>query len=400
GGTAQPEDWTLTATGYNPQNPQAGIYALSESGGPEGYEQTSLTCDNVVGPVTEVTLNPGENVTCTFVNDDIAPTLTIIKNVMNDDGGSAGATDFGIGTDAGELNFDSGKGTNPTVYTAATLMINANNAEKSEYSLFESDLPGYIEGRWSCSNGDGGDYNAAVVTLLPGEEVTCEITNDDVAPGLSIVKRVVNENGGTAVLADFNIATDAGTLVFDQGVTNGQTTTYTAQTLTDIIPNQSYSLSESGAPGYIAGDWICSNGNGGTYDNATVAVSLGDTVICEIVNDDIAPKLTLNKIIVNDNGGTALESDWILRAEGPTPIEGAGGPSSSDVQSTDIFSAGTYTLSESGPGGYRASAWSCDGGTQDGNQITLDLDQTAICTITNDDLNMGPLIFSDGFESD
>src|SRR5262249_28580937 len=50
------------------------------------------------------------------------------------------------------------------------------------------------------------------------------------------------------------------------------------------------------------------------------------------------------------------------------------------------FSAGTYTLSESGPSGYAASSWSCVGGTQASNQITVGLGESATCTITNDDI--------------
>ena len=43
----------------------------------------------------------------------------------------------------------------------------------------------------------------------------------------------------------------------------------------------------------------------GTHE---VTVALGDDITCTITNDDNAPKLTLNKVVVNDNGGTALES--------------------------------------------------------------------------------------------
>jgi hypothetical protein len=56
------------------------------------------------------------------------------------------------------------------------------------------------------------------------------------------------------------------------------------------------------------------------------------------------------------------------------------------VYSGATFSAGTYTLSESGPDGYIASTWVCVGGTQIGSQITLVLGESATCTITNDDI--------------
>lgn len=53
------------------------------------------------------------------------------------------------------------------------------------------------------------------------------------------------------------------------------------------------------------------------------------------------------------------------------------------------FSAGTYALSESdGPEGYNANTWSCVGGVQVDNQITLGLGESATCTITNDDIEL------------
>jgi hypothetical protein len=94
--------------------------------------------------------------------------------------------------------------------------------------------------------------------------------------------------------------------------------------------------------------------------------------------------LCLDKVVINDNGGTAVASNWTLSAAGPTPISGAGGV-------CDDVDAGTYTLSESaGPSGYVTSGlWDCvfaDGTTlNDVTQITLDNGESATCTITNDD---------------
>jgi hypothetical protein len=56
---------------------QAGTYALSELGPTSGYTNTSITCDDAPGvEVTSVTLELGDTITCTFVNDDIAPNPT------------------------------------------------------------------------------------------------------------------------------------------------------------------------------------------------------------------------------------------------------------------------------------------------------------------------------------
>ena len=94
----------------------------------------------------------------------------------------------------------------------------------------------------------------------------------------------------------------------------------------------------------------------------------------------VGAHLTLVKHVVNDDGRTAVATDFTLSASGPTSISGLGGVSSAAVP------AGTYTLGESGPPGYSASAWTCTGGTLAGSQITLAPGQAAVCEITNDDV--------------
>lgn len=92
--------------------------------------------------------------------------------------------------------------------------------------------------------------------------------------------------------------------------------------------------------------------------------------------------------MVNDNGGTAVASDFTLSADGPTPISGTGaainGPS---------FDQGTYALSETSLPGYSAGPWLCLGGTQDGASVTLSLGESATCTITNDDVSPKLIVF-------
>ena len=102
---------------------------------------------------------------------------------------------------------------------------------------------------------------------------------------------------------------------------------------------------------------------GGSLTGATVTLALGESATCTITNDDIPAQLTLVKQVVNDNGGTAAATDWTLTAAGPTPVSG---PTGDPAVTAAPVSAGSYDLSESGPAGYAASAWSCVGGTQTG----------------------------------
>ena len=72
---------------------------------------------------------------------------------------------------------------------------------------------------------------------------------------------------------------------------------------------------------------------------------LNTSATCTINNNDQPATLTLVKTVTNDNGGTALPTDWTLAAAGPTPITGTTG---SPAVTNATVNAGTYTLSESG----------------------------------------------------
>ena len=94
-------------------------------------------------------------------------------------------------------------------------------------------MAGYAPTAWTCTNGDGGAFDAGSVTVVAGDDpVTCSITNDDQPVELIIEKVVVNDDGGTAVVDDFGITTDAGALIFGTAVEDPTDTfTYTATTL-------------------------------------------------------------------------------------------------------------------------------------------------------------------------
>jgi cysteine-rich repeat protein len=99
------------------------------------------------------------------------------------------------------------------------------------------------------------------------------------------------------------------------------------------------------------------------------------------------PQLTLIKVVQNDNGGTLGVGDF------PLFINGV--PTSSGVPVE--LTAGDYLASETNQQGYAAGDWGgdCDAA---GN-VSLAAGEEATCTITNDDINLDPQIFSDGFES-
>ena len=69
-----------------------GTYVVSEDAPPAGYAQTSIVCDGVATDTVTVVANATK--TCTITNNDVSAKLIVIKNVLNDEGGTSVASDF------------------------------------------------------------------------------------------------------------------------------------------------------------------------------------------------------------------------------------------------------------------------------------------------------------------
>ncbi|HEU5056223.1 MAG TPA: hypothetical protein VFU21_06850, partial [Kofleriaceae bacterium] len=367
GGTALATAWTLAATGATSISGASGSaavtnvevmpgsYALSESGGPAGYLAGTWSCAGGSQSGASVTLAPDQSATCTITNDDIAPSLTLVKEVVNDNGGTAGAADWTL------------SGSGPTPISGAGGAVSGPTFSAGTYTLSESGPTGYVASAWSCA---GGTQVGDTIAVGLGQSATCTISNDDMPPVLILVKHVVNDNGGLASADDWVLSATGGpTPIFGSGGASSGPT-FSAGT---------YSLGELGPLGYAASAWSCV---GGVQSGSQITVGVGVSATCEITNNDRPPYLKLVKQVINDNGGTAVASDWTVSAAGPSPISGAG-----MVESGASFLKGTYALSESGgAAGYTAGTWSCVGdGVLSGSDVTLGLGDSAVCTITNDD---------------
>ena len=333
-------------------------YSVSESV-PSGWSLTGIVCSvtdanggtqSISGATVTIVLKEGELVTCTYSDQQLPAHLKLVKVVTNDNGGTAVATDFTLSA-AGPTPI-SGAGGAESDVTAGT------------YALSETNVSGYTASSWVCV---GGSQSGSSITLGGGQSATCTITNNDNAPALHLRKIVINDNGGTATVANFTLTADgtgandlSGTSPVDSGAG---------------LKADTFALSESSVSGYSASAWVCV---GGSQSGSSITLALGQSATCTITNDDQTAHLKLVKVVVNDNGGSAVATDFTLSAAGPSPISGAGG-AESDVN------AGSYTLSETSLWGYTASAWVCVGGTQSQSSLTLALGESATCTITNND---------------
>ncbi len=101
--------------------------------------------------------------------------ITVTKIVVNDNGGNNLIPDFQLFVDNGILA--------TAVTSGITTQVAAGN-----YTVFEDGVTGY-EGTY------GGDCSAeGKVTLNPGDDKHCTITNDDLPSNIHLLRNVVNDN--------------------------------------------------------------------------------------------------------------------------------------------------------------------------------------------------------------
>lgn len=300
-----------------------------------GYTATfSDGCD----ATGSISVGLGESKTCTITNDDQQASLTLKKTVVNDDGGTKTVSDFPL--------YINGK---------AAVSGTAYTLDAGSYTATESGLSGYTATAW------GTDCNAdGTITLAPGDTKTCTITNNDVAPTVTLTKTVTNDNGGTKSASDFTLTLDG------VAVTQGNATTVKA--------NTAIAIDEASVSGYrfvrITGDRGCPTALGGT-----VTLSEGQNLSCTVENDDIPARLTVIKNVDNAGVATTSSDAFTMTIAGVAVPDGDSFPGSSSGTTRTVI-PGTYSVTESGPAGYTASeSATCSGSIALGEEKT--------CTVTN-----------------
>jgi Concanavalin A-like lectin/glucanases superfamily/Prealbumin-like fold domain len=378
-----------------------GTYTITET--PNGnYDFMSFSQD-LDGETSgaQITVVAGENTDLTIVNKQKPGSLTVKKVVQNPNGSTATASDFSFRLNGGD----------PIPFIATEdEMIGENdfsNMAPGTYNITEDEVSGsYAISYDNCEV-------EVPVNGQPSESTTCTITNSDIPDGygaVTVVKNVVNDNGGEATVNDFTLQITDNTApapTFETlDLTPGQTINVSSSQATFLTAGHSYTVSEVNPfeDTYKQTGISCTSG-GSPIEGSTFTLDGQKSVVCTITNDDIAPKLTLVKNVVNTIGyttvGTATSGDWTLYASSTT--DGISGRTGEDSITEADVDAGTYNLSEgNGPEGYTASSWSCAATDQGGdddlpqlpsltllsdavvtNTVTLALGDDVTCTITN-----------------
>src|SRR5206468_2582233 len=162
-----------------------------------GVPQTDATAVNLSTATITIVPAEGQEIDCTFVNQQYA-TLIVFKNVVKTNGGTADASAFTVRvTGDHQTNVSAPGAATGTVYSLAP----------GNYTISEDAplLSGYKQTGFS---GDCDATGKIVITL--GGSKSCTITNHDI-PGHLIVRKVVdNTYSGTKKATDFSFSVNGG----------------------------------------------------------------------------------------------------------------------------------------------------------------------------------------------
>jgi uncharacterized repeat protein (TIGR01451 family) len=236
-------------------------------------------------------------------------TLTVIKQVINNNGGSKSASDFTIQV--------SGSNANPASF-AGSASGTAVSLDAGAYSVTETPPAGYSV---SYSSGCSG-------TLAAGGSATCTVTNNDNPPGTNDPgppgSTPTPPNVSATPAVDLSIVkTDApdpalvgGRIEYTLAVTNKGAAQATGVVVTDDLPDEVEFVSVSTSQG------TCTGGPVVTCDLGTLAVGASATV--RIVVRPLSPGLILNTGTVRGTETDANPADNTSTA--PTLVEGPFAP--------------------------------------------------------------------------
>lgn len=240
----------------------------------------------------------------------------------------------------GTFNFTGTNGVgSPALNTATSNPISSTafgvTNHAANITITEAATAGFVLQTAVCRD----QANAIVTSSLAGSTLTilaanyranqainCTFTNAKQAL-LTLVKRVTNDNGGTATVANFNVTTNAGALTFGAATGAAPTLSYTSNTLS--VNAGTYTLVESDAANYAEGTWTCTgtgaSGVLGTFNAGAVTLAAGAVVTCEITNNDS----NLADLQVTKSNGTTTSTSgapttYTVTVSNPGPASASG----------------------------------------------------------------------------
>lgn len=253
--------------------------------------QTGATLNGRALSQTQVTLDQNTVIAPGFSPPPPSPaTLHVIKTVINDNAGTAVAGDFSMHVTDGSSDVSGspqaglgGLGTSYSLTAGSYIISEDTNA--SYVVTFSGD----------CDS-------SGQITLVPSDDVTCIVTNNDIIPSptpatINVVKTVINDNGRHLVVSDFPL------FVNGSPVTSGATNTFPAPI--------TYTVTETGSSQYNA------SFSGDCDSNGVINLVPGANAFCIVTNNDRSG---------GGGGGSSVVAPLIDVVKVPNPLALPAGP--------------------------------------------------------------------------
>ncbi|MCW1949664.1 MAG: hypothetical protein KIH89_004475, partial [Candidatus Shapirobacteria bacterium] len=208
-------------------------------------------------------------------------TLVVIKEVKNDNGGAKTAANFTITASGNKISQTSFAGSS----TGTTLTL-----ETGAYSVDEITDSGYQKTLSSECAG-------TITNSDLGKTKTCTITNDDIAPQLKVVKKVVGNNSDRFSLKINN--TEYATDIGDNGSTGFITVNAGTATFSETAKNNNLN------------DYAVTYSTG--CDNGQITLLPGDVKTCTITNTRKTGSITVHKFQDDNQNGVQDRGEDNLR---------------------------------------------------------------------------------------
>src|ERR687889_2749088 len=283
-------------------------------------------------------------------------TLVVTKQVINDGGGTKSPSDFIITINGNNPTPSSFRGSS----SGTTVELS-----KGKYEVTESG---------SIANYNSTLSNECSGTINVGETKKCTIINTysaspppPIATGkIIVIKRVINDGGGTKGPSDFIITINGNNPTPSSFAGSSSGTTIT-------LKPGSYSVTETGPPGYTADYSDGCNGN----------VKAGSINKCTITNTfqpvpESAQLIIIKNVINNNNdiyGSVVKPSAFTITVHGNNPLPRSFPGKSGDGVIVNL-EPGKYSITEEGQSGYTTDySDSCQGSISSG--------EAKACVITN-----------------
>ncbi len=337
-------------------NINSGTYSVAEDSQTGWISDTSNppTCTNGDNP-SSITLNPGDNVTCTFTNDKL-PTLTVTKTLLpNSD---LGKFNLLIDSNIDATNVGNGGTTGTQIVSIGSHTVSETAGTSTNLSDYNAIIGG------DCAP-DGS------INLAAGDIKTCTITNTRYG-SITIVKNTIGADGTFGF-----IATGSGVSNFDISTISNTG----SQTFPKLSPG-TFSFSENTPASWVEGSVSCKdNSTGGTVGTvvsglASFSLTAGQNIICTFNN-------TAQGTLIIDKTALGGDSTFDYTVSGPTNMSPSiTTTSGSGTTGGKVVIAGTYDIAESSQAGWVQKKATCDNGDNPSN-VNVGVGDTVTCTFTN-----------------